>query len=114
MSRADLTQAADLLKTTGAAIAAIGSAGFPPALAPVLRKVAPYIYIVVFGYRGMARPLDLYNDFPEGRHKVFVTDYQDGPYLLDPFHLAATRSVASGQPAHFVPRSGPLCQPILD
>lgn len=90
-----LTQA-DLLSATGAAISAIGTPGLPAALATLLRSVAPYSYTVIFGFRGAARPLDLFDDFPAGKRKIFVTDYQAGPYLLDPFYLGATRPVAAG------------------
>ena len=83
------------LERLGAAIAAIGDASLPAHLAALLRDVAPYDYTVVFGYRGEARPLDLYDDFPEGRRRTFVADYQEGPYLLDPFYLSATRPVAA-------------------
>jgi DNA-binding CsgD family transcriptional regulator len=78
------------------AVAAIGTPAFPAALAEILRAVAPYNYTVVFGYRGSARPLDLYDDFPRAKRRIFVTDYQEGPYLLDPFFLAATRPVPEG------------------
>jgi DNA-binding CsgD family transcriptional regulator len=81
---------------TGSLIAWIGSDGFAPALSGLLQAIAPYSYTVVFGYRGSARPLDLYDDFPAFRRQVFVTDYQEGPYLLDPFYLAATRPVEAG------------------
>ncbi len=62
----------------------------------MLREVAAYDYTVVFGYRGEVPPLDLYDDFPEGKRSTFVADYQIGPYLLDPFYLSATRPVAAG------------------
>lgn len=75
----------------GAAIAAIGDAGCPAALAALLRSVAPYSYTVVFGFSGAARPLDLHDDFPPDKRRIFVSDYQAGPYLLDPFFLASTR-----------------------
>lgn len=77
-------------------IAEIGTDRFAPALTALLQAVAPYTYTVVFGFSGSARPLDLYDDFPAYRRRVFVTDYQEGPYLLDPFYLAATRPVPSG------------------
>lgn len=87
---------ADLMPLIGAAITAVGSPDLPATLATLLRAVAPYTYTVIFGYRGTARPLDLFDDFPAGKRKIFVTDYQDGPYLLDPFFLAASRPVAAG------------------
>ncbi len=79
-----------LFARIGAAVAAIGTPDCPALLAQLLRAVAPYSYTVVFGFAGAARPLDLYDDFPPAKRKVFVTDYQAGPYLLDPFYLAAT------------------------
>ena len=46
-------------------------------------------YTVIFGYVGSARPLDLYDDFPADRRLLHVEEYQEGPYLLDPFFLAS-------------------------
>lgn len=77
-------------------IAAIGGDGFAPALTSLLQTVAPYTYTVIFGYRGSARPLDLHDDFPATKRRIFVTDYQEGPYLLDPFYLAVARPVPAG------------------
>jgi DNA-binding CsgD family transcriptional regulator len=68
----------------------------PPSLAELLRQVAPFTYTVIFGYHGTARPLDLFDDFPPGKRKIFVTDYQAGPYLLDPFYLAASGPFVPG------------------
>lgn len=85
-----------LMPQIAAAIAAIGAEDLPPALVALLRAVTPYTYTVMFGYCGTARPLDLFDDFPAHRRKIFVTDYQDGPYLLDPFFLAASRPVPAG------------------
>jgi len=80
----------------GNLISAIGAPTFPAAMAALLRSVTPYSYTVVFGFQGQARPLALYDDFPAAKRKIFVTDYQDGPYLLDPFFLAAVQPVAAG------------------
>ncbi len=77
-------------------MAALDTPALPASLADLLRQIAPFTYTVMFGYRGTARPVDLYDDFPPRKRKVFVTDYQAGPYLLDPFYLAAVRPVAPG------------------
>ncbi len=77
-------------------VAAQGSPILPKTLAELLRQVAPYSNTVMFGYRGADQPMELYDDFPPGKRKIFVTDYQAGPYMLDPFFLAASRSVAPG------------------
>jgi DNA-binding CsgD family transcriptional regulator len=87
---------ATLLSRTGAVIAALGQEGFAPALKMLLQGVAPYTYTVIFGYSGSSRPLDLYDDFPDSKRRIFVSDYQEGPYLLDPFYLAVTRPVPAG------------------
>ncbi len=85
-----------LLAAIGALIAAEGTDAFPARLAAFLRTITPYDFTVVFGYRGTAQPVDLFDDFPARKRAVFVTDYQAGPYLLDPFYLAATKPVAPG------------------
>jgi DNA-binding CsgD family transcriptional regulator len=69
---------------------------FAPTLARALRQVAPYDYTVIFGYRGEDRPVDLYDDFGAGIRDVFVTVYQAGPYLLDPFFHASRGNAAPG------------------
>lgn len=46
-------------------------------------------HVVVFAYRGNERPIDLYSTFDPQEHVVFVTLYQAGPYLLDPFYRTA-------------------------
>jgi DNA-binding CsgD family transcriptional regulator len=79
-----------------AVVSALDTPALPRALAEFLRHTVPFSYNVVFGYSGAARPVDLYDDFPADRRQVFVTDYQAGPYLLDPFYLAAARAVAPG------------------
>jgi DNA-binding CsgD family transcriptional regulator len=91
-----LLHSADQFRLLGDAISAIGTPAFPRSLAAFVRNVAPYDFTVVFGYRGTARPIDLFDDFPAGKRRIFVTDYQEGPYLLDPFFLAATRPVEDG------------------
>lgn len=82
--------------STAEVISAIGTNAFPASLAGLLHAVTPYTYTVMFGYRGAAQPHALYDDFPVAKRKIFVTDYQEGPYLLDPFFLAAVQPVASG------------------
>ena len=79
-----------------AVVAALETPELPQALAGLLRQMAPYTYTVIFGYSGTARPIDLYDDFPQAKRKIFVTDYQAGPYLLDPFYLAAVRPFVPG------------------
>jgi DNA-binding CsgD family transcriptional regulator len=91
-----VTGAAAWAPLAAAVVAALDTPALPHALADVLRNQVPYSYTVIFGYSGIASPIDLYDDFPQARRKIFVTDYQAGPYLLDPFYLAAVRPFAPG------------------
>ncbi len=85
-----------LIEATGALVDAIGTERFAKTLSDALQGIAPFDYTVVFAYLGSARPMDLFDDFPRGKRKIFVEDYQEGPYLLDPFYLACGNEVASG------------------
>ena len=85
-----------IIKATEALIDAIGTEGFAQTLSDALQRLAPFDYTVIFGYLGAARPMDLFDDFPRGKRKVFVEDYQEGPYLLDPFYLACGNKVEPG------------------
>lgn len=80
----------------GMVISAIGSPEFPSALVQALRTVVPFDYSVMFAYCGDARPIDLYDDFPTTKRRIFVTMYQEGPYMLDPFFLASKDNTESG------------------
>lgn len=79
----------DWMKAAGDVVESIGTPQFAAVLARGLRQIAPYDFTVVFGYVGSARPLDLYDDFPPDRRRLHVEEYQEGPYLLDPFFLAS-------------------------
>jgi DNA-binding CsgD family transcriptional regulator len=80
----------------GAVIAAIGTPEFPARLVAALKAMTPFDHSVMFAFRGDGRPLDLYDDFPASKRRIFVTTYQEGPYLLDPFFLASVRGVVPG------------------
>lgn len=77
-------------------MASVDTPDLPASLASFLRHIAPFNYTVMFCYSATARPIDLHDDFPVGKRNIFVTDYQAGPYLLDPFYQAATRPVVPG------------------
>lgn len=55
----------------------------------VVTALAHFDFIVVFAYRQGERPIDLYSTFGSEDYQVFVSLYQQGPYLLDPFYQAA-------------------------
>src|SRR5260221_9488068 len=79
-----------------AALSAIGTSGFAASLVAALAHVVPFDYSVIFAYRGSARPIDLFDNFPAGKRRVFVDDYQAGPYLLDPLFIARPEAWGPG------------------
>lgn len=85
-----------MIDATGQLIDSIESDNFAETLSKALRTIAPFDFTVVFGYLGSARPMDLFDDFPKGKRRIFVEDYQEGPYLLDPFYLACANKVVPG------------------
>ncbi|WP_282608233.1 helix-turn-helix transcriptional regulator [Pelagibius sp. Alg239-R121] len=84
------------IEATGALISKIGTDDFASNLSNACQGIAPFDYTVIFGYLGAARPMDLFDDFPQSKRKVFVEDYQEGPYILDPFFLACANRVEPG------------------
>lgn len=86
----------DWCHAAGRLIDSIDAPDFPSTLSALLREIVAFDYTVIFGYVGHARPLDLYDDFPKRKRRIFVEDYQEGPYLLDPFFLASTDDLAPG------------------
>jgi DNA-binding CsgD family transcriptional regulator len=79
-----------------ATVAAIGTPDFPPLLIAALKHVVPFDYSVIFGYCGSARPVDLFDSFPAAKRRIFVDDYQAGPYLLDPLFIARPEAWGPG------------------
>ncbi|KAB2684178.1 response regulator transcription factor [Brucella tritici] len=65
---------------------------FPATLIEAIRNVVPFEHTVTFAYCGNRRPIALHSEFPVWKHKVMVEDYQEGPYLLDPFYLQSSRT----------------------
>lgn len=58
-------------------------------LRQMLGALVRFDHAVIFAYLGMERPIELYSTFDPDEHMVFVTLYQAGPYMLDPFFHAA-------------------------
>ncbi len=55
----------------------------------IMASLTRFDHVVIFAYRGSEAPIELYSTFdPEGK-VVYVTLYQAGPYLLDPFYHTA-------------------------
>ncbi|MBB3310459.1 DNA-binding CsgD family transcriptional regulator [Rhizobium sp. BK196] len=69
--------------------AAMTDVTFGDTFRQMMAALVRFDYVVVFAYRGKERPIDLYSTFDREEHVVFVTLYQAGPYLLDPFYHTA-------------------------
>ena len=88
-----------------AAVSAIGTTDFAPRQVEALAHVTPFEYSVIFANCGSTRPIDLFDNFPDAKRRVFVDDYQDGPYLLDPLFIADAQALGPGP--HRVPDLAP-------
>ncbi|MBB3066203.1 helix-turn-helix transcriptional regulator [Limibacillus halophilus] len=78
------------------AVRALRTPDFPQTLVAALGTLVSFDFSVMFAYRGDERPLDLFDNFGETRREIFVSIYQEGPYLLDPFFQASRDSCAPG------------------
>lgn len=67
-----------------------------PALGQWLARICPVDHFVLFVYEGDHRPLALFDTFPADKRRIYVDDYQVGPYLLDPFYLACAGNQSPG------------------
>ncbi len=65
-------------------------------LVRTLHALVAFDHSVMFAYYKDVRPIDLYNDFPAKKRRIYVDLYQEGPYLLDPFFLACARNINPG------------------
>ena len=79
-----------------AVIDAGGKSSYPATLVDALRQVVRFDYSVWFVYRGQERPVCVYDTFTPEQRIVFVEDYQEGPYLLDPFYKACADGTRPG------------------
>lgn len=77
-------------------IEAEGTPRFPVILVEALRQIVSFDYSVFFAYKGRERPICVYDTFTPEQRIVFVTDYQEGPYLLDPFYQSCEEGVDPG------------------
>ena len=77
-------------------IAAEDKPQFPAILVDALKRVVLFDFSVFFAYRGPERPICLYDTFTPRQRVVFVTDYQEGPYLLDPFYQVCAEGIEPG------------------
>jgi len=80
----------------GNVVRALKTPDYPQTLVDALGTLVEFDFSVMFAYRGEERPVDLYDNFGAKRREVFVTIYQEGPYLLDPFFQASQDRTPAG------------------
>ena len=80
----------------GSVISATETPKFPETLVSTLRHVVKFDYSVWFVFRGQDRPVCVYDTFTPKQRVIFVQDYQEGPYLLDPFCIVCADRIKPG------------------
>ncbi len=78
------------------AIVALGKPNFEMALITALHHVIGFDYAVMWAYHSSKKPIDLFDTFDDEKKEVLVTQYLEGPYLLDPFYQACRRQIEPG------------------
>ncbi len=77
-------------------IDSIGSDGFPQTLLDALKTLVKFDNSVFFSYFQSEKPLCLFHTFTPEKRIIYVDDYLNGPYLLDPFFKACSRKINPG------------------
>jgi DNA-binding CsgD family transcriptional regulator len=77
-------------------VGAEGEQSYAAALVRALRHVVPFDYSVWFVFRGQDRPVCVHDTFTGKQRVIFVEDYQEGPYLLDPFCIVCADRIEPG------------------
>ncbi|TXH35655.1 MAG: LuxR family transcriptional regulator [Rhodospirillaceae bacterium] len=75
----------------GAAATAIGTRGFPDALAAALRLLTPFQMMNGFVYSPDNHAFDLYNEKIVAERAIIVDRYLAGAFVLDPFYDAVRK-----------------------
>ena len=80
----------------GRVVSSLETPDYAGCLVDALASLVTFDFSVMFAYRGDERPIDLFDNFGVERREVFVTIYQEGPYLLDPFFQACRDRIPAG------------------
>jgi DNA-binding CsgD family transcriptional regulator len=80
----------------GKVVRSLKTPDYPQCMVEALGLLVNFDFSVMFAYRGDERPIDLYDNFGAKRREIFVTIYQEGPYLLDPFFQASRDRTPAG------------------
>jgi DNA-binding CsgD family transcriptional regulator len=80
----------------GVLLSQVGSNQFSDAFAETVSRLAPFDYTVSFAYSGPGKPVCLHHTFAPKQFEIHVSEYEIGPYLLDPFYKATANGIRSG------------------
>lgn len=80
----------------GRMVSEIGTPGFMLSWVEAVRSLTRFDYTVTFAYNGSNVPVCLHHTFPERQFAIHVTDYQIGPFFLDPLYKASIDGKQSG------------------
>jgi DNA-binding CsgD family transcriptional regulator len=72
-------------------IPAVHSAGFPDQLIAMLKQLVQFDDATIIVYPGLDMPIIEHFEVPEGATTSTLDVYVKGPFLLDPYYLAASR-----------------------
>lgn len=80
----------------GELLSLVGSPDFLDAFAKAIRYLTQFDHTVTFAYNGPDTPVCLHNTFLPEQFRIHVSEYEIGPYLLDPFYKASANGTRSG------------------
>lgn len=84
---AEKLQIQDWVAASAQVVSDLGTPAFCPNLIQTIRTAVHFEFSVIFAYHRDLRPLVIFDNFSAKKRRVMVDDYQEGPYLLDPFYL---------------------------
>lgn len=74
----------------------IGTSSFMTTWEETVQLLTGFAYTVTFAYDASNTPLCLHHTFPKRQYSIHVTDYQMGPFFLDPLYKAAIDEMPAG------------------
>jgi DNA-binding CsgD family transcriptional regulator len=77
-------------------IAAQGFGQFIPALLASVKRLVDVDFLMVFAYRGKAKPLLLGDTLDMASHRIIADEYAAGPFMLDPFFQLVSEGTRAG------------------
>lgn len=80
----------------GELVGALQRPDFDTILLQAVRRLVDVDFVMAFAYRGRARPVALGDTLDAKHRRIIVTDYLNGPYMLDPFFQATLDGTRSG------------------